>query len=842
MDKILRVLRPLLSLNYRHPFAVVGIAILIAVLAGYFAVQLKIDTDLANLLPEKNEHVMALEKLQETVGGESEMTVAIQSPSFADNKRFAEDLITKSLELYDERTENNFFKRADFRRETDFLKDNALYFANSSELDEIATYLDDEIRRSNEEANPFLMDFEEEEEEADTDTTGDSEKIAGFEESYDALIPPEYSMSPDSTVLLVNFAPTGSKSDLTYLEDMFASYDSLVTAMQPATYNEDMEVKFAGRLKRHLAQIESIMNDVFRSFATGISGVILLVMIYFFIKKYVSYRRGSEDSQHHGFFSHAIRMPVPVLLIGLPLIVSLAWTFGITYAVLGVLNTMTSVLFVILFGMGIDYGIHFYARYIESRFEGLPVEDAIYKTYDNTGAAICVSGLTTAFSLLVLIIAQFRGFSEFGFIAGTGIILALFCMLFVLPALLVIFERWDWILVNTNRDQTAESTHDGRRYPMARTVVVAGLVLSVVVLANSGQLGFQYDFGKLEPEIEGYEEFRDVAGQAEQDDKRNPAYLLADSRVEAQEVVDTLRYRMRSDTTSPTILEVQSMTERYPDSETETNAKLQKIAEIRELLSDPIIESQQGEQIVKLRRAAQTTAPVSMNEIPAYFKNQFLTKSGEVGNFVIVYPSVGLSDGRQSIAFKDDVGEVKLADGEEIYAASTSIIGAEMLALMRSEAPWMVGATLLVVFLLMYLSFKSFRWTIIAMLPLLVGLLFLFGIMMIFGMMFNLYNLVVLPAILGIGEDNGVHIAARYREEGKNSMWDVLSSTGQHITIGSITTMLGFSGLLFTNHPGLQSLGAMAVIGIGMTLLTALTFLPALIQWLEDKDWIEFRD
>ena len=45
--------------------------------------------------------------------------------------------------------------------------------------------------------------------------------------------------------------------------------------------------------------------------------------------------------------------------------------------------------------------------------------------------------------------------------------------------------------------------------------------------------------------------------------------------------------------------------------------------------------------------------------------------------------------------------------------------------------------------------------------------------------------------------------------------------------------MLGFAGLLFTAHPGLQSLGIMAVLGIGMTLLTSLTFLPALLQWLE---------
>jgi predicted RND superfamily exporter protein len=53
--------------------------------------------------------------------------------------------------------------------------------------------------------------------------------------------------------------------------------------------------------------------------------------------------------------------------------------------------------------------------------------------------------------------------------------------------------------------------------------------------------------------------------------------------------------------------------------------------------------------------------------------------------------------------------------------------------------------------------------------------------------------------------------------------------------MGSFTTILGFAGLLFTAHPGLQSLGIMAVLGIGMTLVTSLTFLPALLQWLELK-------
>lgn len=832
MDKILRFLRPLIKYNAEHPYMVLVVTVTSALILGNFALQLKVDTDLANLLPDKNPHVIALEKLQDTVGGETAMEVAVKSPSFEDNKRFIRNLIQKSLQMYDEESDEYFFKRAEFRKETDFLENNALYFATSNELKDIKSYLRDEIQKAKEDANPFLVDF------GDEDS---SEKdINDFEESYDALIPSEYPVSPDSTIAVFKLYPTGSKSDLSYLRRMFSSYDSLLTEVDPQSYNAEMQVEYGGRLKRHLSEIDSIMNDVLSSFASGISSVLLLVMLYFSFKKYINYRRGGDEGKKHNFWDHLLRLPVPMLIIGIPLLISLTWTFGITYFVLGTLNTMTSVLFVILFGMGIDYGIHYYARYIEFRAAGKPIVDSLFETYDNTGSAIMVSGLTTAFSLFILIIAQFRGFSEFGFIAGSGIILALFCMLFIIPSLLVIFERMNWILFNEKEVEIEQSSHLMHRFPAARSIVVMGLLISVTVGFNYQYLKFQYDFGELEPEFPEYQKFNKLENQVSSSDKRNPAYILADNQDQVVGILEKLRHRMKTDTTSPTILDVEALPERFPPSDNAANEKLQEIAQIRELLKDPFLVEQEDEQLDKLRKAAQTTEQLNINQVPDYFKSQFVTQDGEIGNFVMVYPSVGLSDGKQSIAFKNDVGKVELDSGEVFYAASTSIIAAEMLELMRRESPWMVGATLLIVFILMLFAFRSLRWAVIAMLPLLVGLLLLFGIMMLTGMMFNFYNLVVLPAILGIGEDNGVHLASRYREEGRNSMWDVLSSTGQHVTIGSLTTMLGFSGLLFTNHPGLQSLGTMAVIGIGMTLVAALTFLPALIQWFEDADWIQF--
>lgn len=836
MKQILRLFKPLLALNISHPFIVIGVSLIVAAVSAYFAIQLKVDTDIANLLPKDHPNVLALNKLQETVGGETEMQVAIKSPSFEANKAFAEALIPKSLELYYSRYDDNYFKRAEYRKDTEVIKNNALYLASNEELDEIIFWLEDEIYYAKEEANPFFVDFEDDFE--DEDSGEEEDPAADFKESYNTLVPSEYPVNEDSTIMVIKFFPTGSKSDIQYLEDMFAVYDSLIASLEPASFHPEMEVQFGGRLKRHLEELTSIMNDVLGSFASGISSVILLVMLYFFIKKYLHYRNGDEKERKYSIWSHVARMPIPVLIIGIPLVFSLIWTFGLTYFYLGMLNTMTSVLAVILFGLGIDYGIHYYARYIELRSSGLTVEEAIYATNGKTGEAILVSAFTTACALYVLMFADFRGFSEFGFISGTGIMLALFSMLYVLPSLLVIFEKYNLILFSKNdQEELAIKPH---RYPFARVVVILGLVASAFVIGYSDNLKFQYDFGELEPTYPEYEKFRKVAGQVGDSNKRNPAYIIADSDEEVDMLIESLRDIVDSDTSSPTVQSVESLQERFPSTEEESEEKLEKIAYVRELLQDPFLVNREDEDLEKLRQAAQSREPLTIEEIPDYLKSRFITKDGEVGRFVIIYPSVGLSDGRKSIAFKDDVGVVELANGKTYHAASTSIVAASMLDLMRTESPYMVGATFIIIYLFMIFTFRSFRWSVISMLPLMVGLLWLFGLMMIFDFQFNFYNLVVLPAILGIGCDSGVHLAHRYREEGKDSMWAVLSSTGQHITMGSFTTMLGFAGLIFTAHPGLQSLGVMAVMGIGMTLLTSVTFLPALIQWLEDREWIRF--
>ncbi len=796
------------------------------------AKNLRIDTDLANLIPSDYPSAVALEKLRNTIGGEAEAAVAIESPSFEANKAYAEALIPEVLGLVRARTGEPFFQRVEYRKEVTFLKDNALYFATPAELDMLEDWLRTKIEDAKLDANPFMFDLEEDEDlVAEEDSVGEELKAI-----YEQIVSKEYPISDDSTTMVLEFFPADASSNISFIRDAYEALDSLTAALAPARFHADMEVTTAGRLLRQMIEIETIQNDVLGSFGSGAGAVLLFVVLYFMYKAYVA-RMGRTWSGRI-FLSQLLRAPAMALIIGLPLIMSLSWTFALAWLVHDTLNLMTSTLGLVLFGLGIDFGIHFYGRYAEERSAGKSVLEAVRITFRSTGQAITIGAFTTSLGLFVLVLADFKGFSQFGFIAGSGILFALIAMIFVLPALLAVFERFGLLnlSVSVRRAEDEGRTHR-TTFPGCRIALYGSMAAVVVAFLLVGRVGFEYRFGQLEPVYEEYEARRDIVRKVSDNRRnRNPAYVILDGPEEVEPVINALRQQMAADTLSPTIDRVESLQDRFPAAPGAQAERLARLAGIRALLADRFLEREESEDLDRLRRAAQTRAPIAEEDVPQFLREQFTSKSGELGSFVIIYPSVGLSDGRQSIAFSEDVGTIVTDSGKVYHAGSTSLVAADMLKLMRSEAPWMVLATLLIVMVLMYANFGSLKWMFLALLPLLVGVLWMLLLMELMAFKLNFYNLIVLPAVLGIGNDAGVHLVHRYREEGTGSIMHVLRSTGEHVTMGSLTTMLGFAGLLLSFHPGLESIGMLAVIGIGSTLAAALFFLPALLQRLEMRD------
>ncbi|MBD3616294.1 MAG: MMPL family transporter [Gracilimonas sp.] len=834
IDRLFKLLRPFIRWVIKKPTPVLLTSIALAIIGFLLARQLTIDTDLSKLIPDSYHSVQALNKLTEQVGGEHDATVAIQSPSFEANRAFAEVLIPKVLGLKKAEYQEPYFKRVEYRREIKFLKHNALYFATSTELDLLQEYLEAEIEDAKNKANPFYFDLDDEE-----GLRADSlanELIV----KYDQLAGSEYNTSPDSTVLVIKFFPSHAQTELEFIRHAYSDLNTLISTLNPCSYHPEMIVVAGGPMIRTLIEIETIVADIKSSFGAGVFMLMLAVVSFFFYKSYRA--RAGRQFNFSVLFSQLLQVPAHTLIMGLPLVLSLCWTFGLAYLFYAHLNIMTSTLGLLLFGMGIDFGIHFFARYTEERGKGESVSEAIETTFMTTGQAIFAVGITTAAAFFILMVADFKGFSEFGAISGIGLILAIVSYTIFLPALLVVFERSP--LLNLHTDISIQLESDNRfsknsdkknRWKLISTGVIGlSIVITLMSVTEIPKLSFEYDFGELEPKYERYSELNRIASKASRGrSDRNSAYIIVENPSEAPQVADILRKRKEMDFSSPTIKEIEILQDRYPFDDEEANLKIDRLVNITELLDDPFLRSSTNRDILRLRESASTKHIIPVDSVPDFIKAPFTSISGSIGNLVIIHPSVSLSDGRNSMNFADDVSSVTLPDGTTYYAGSTSIVASDMLRLLMEEAPLMVALTIAFIIIFKLLILRNIKWVALALLPLITSFVWLFGLMVLFGWKLNFYNLVVFPTILGIGDDSGIHIVHRYLEEGKGAVSKVLRSTGEHISISIFTTMLGFSGLLFSIHPGLRTIGELAVLGIGLSLIAALILLPSIIFMLE---------
>lgn len=829
IEHLFRRLFPFINYVVRYPIRILIVCVITAVIGFLLAINLKIDNDLSKLIPQKYPSVQALNTLREQVGAENELAVAIESPSFEVNKKFAEMLISKTMALKNPETADNFFTRAEFRRETSFLENNALYFATEKELDLLEEYLINRIDEARLEANPFY--FELEEKETKTDSLHED-----LEDMYDELIGSEYLVSEDSLTLAIKFYPAGSQTDIEFIRSVYSTMQHLIDEMNPASFHPEMEVTLAGRLLRMLIEVETITKDVKDSFGIGVLMVLGVAVLYFLYKS--SHLSKGAEFSFRKLLHELIRTPSIVIVMALPLVLSLCWTFGIVFLLFENLNIMTSTLGLVLFGMGIDFGIHFFARYNEERETEGSITKALITTFMTSGQAIAVVGITTSAAFFVLSIADFKGFSEFGIIAGMGIIFSIIAYVVFLPALLSILEQFHLLNLKFAAASKPERLKITRTRRLANAalplILIVSISLTVYSVIKIPETSFNYNFGELEPEFVRYQTVSRKVDQAYSDKgTRNSAYIITDTPEDAEKVAAVLHQRIENDEVSPTVGSIEIFQDRFPLTKEASENKLSRISDIREKFNDPFLQGQDNQQLQRLKRAASTTMPISLNEVPDFIRNPFTSKNGEIGTLVIIHPSVGLSDGRNSINFSDDVGQVALGNGKIYYAGSTSIVASDMLRLMINEVPLMVLLTIIIIIALKFLFLRGLKWTLLALLPLATSFIWLFGLIHSFGLQLNFYNLVVLPTILGIGDDSGIHITHRYVEEGKGRISSVLRSTGEHVTISALTTMVGFGGLLFSIHPGMVSIGKLAILGILFTLIAALILLPAVLKILE---------
>ncbi|QDU78528.1 MMPL family protein [Polystyrenella longa] len=120
---------------------------------------------------------------------------------------------------------------------------------------------------------------------------------------------------------------------------------------------------------------------------------------------------------------------------------------------------------------------------------------------------------------------------------------------------------------------------------------------------------------------------------------------------------------------------------------------------------------------------------------------------------------------------------------------------------------------------------------LLAMFPPLAGGLLMFGLMALLGVDLNPANLIVLPLVLGIGVDDGVHVIHDFRMN--PGRYKISASTLNAVVLTSFTSMIGFGSMMVAAHRGLYSVGQVLVIGIGSCMFVSLVALPAILTIID---------
>jgi predicted RND superfamily exporter protein len=605
-------------------------------------------------------------------------------------------------------------------------------------------------------------------------------------------------------------------------------------------------------------EMASIGRDGWRTSAIAIVGVFLLSLLAF----------------HRRF--HAV--------IGLvTLAVGVICAIGAVQLEFGYLNLITTSLIPILIGMGIDYAVHPISQYeIERRV--LPRRAAVRATFRKTGRPVVVSALTTSVAFFCFLLMRFRGFSELGLVTGIGVLLCLAAALFALPALLAVAGRGHredrGVAVDKIWDEGAAATIC--RAPRATVMVAAAVTLAalpalwqvrvnpnVLDLLPIGAESLRYlevmnersalrnDFNLVV--AENLTELREIQARAAAHSEIERfdsllTFLPADAAAaqaaasEAGALLDRVaignnfstsarleRSLARLETALADASEAAFLTgsgELAAALEAARSSAAGLVTQVNEAGSvereawargESILQDRARALLSRLRVAA--AAPVPTPEtLPPDLASRFVTTHGTYVGYL--YPSGSIYDAEFLRRFN-----------AVSHTVSSSAIGFPVLFgdhsnLITAGFGMALGVGAILVALLLLADLRSIADTLLALVPVALGLIWLLGLVTALGIELNFANLIAIPIVLGVGIDAGVHLVHRWRLERDGGMIIALAHTGRAILVASLTTMIGFGSLTFATHRGMASLGLMLFIGVGGCLVAAVVVLPNLLLTL----------
>jgi hypothetical protein len=889
-----RVLRRLVRLSCRRPAVTVALSLLLAAAAvAYTAHALTFKTSTRALLPQDAGYVVRYAEYAKEFGELEDIVVVVEAGSFEGARAYAARL-TEEL-----RQAPVKFQRVAYRIDPKRFEGRQLLYLTTHELREIRDKIfdhqefmesfagDPSLARLLEGVNTQmaaafvsnLFDIGLQDKDLPVDTrflrvlldqmASRLERPGPYRSPWGTLFsfgedPPDdagYFLSEDKSLLFILVeTPPSEKGSFMGDQAAIETIREAVTRLRPAFPNVQAGVTGAPALSNDemtAAFHDSSISDVLAFALT------LLVMTLAFV-----------------------RVGKPLLMLGV-LAVTLAWSMGVATLTVGHL-TLFSVMFIsIVVGIGIDYGIYYLFRYEEEIFLGRNLREALEHTAARTGPGMLAGALTAAGTFFVLMLTDFRGIQELGFIAGIAILIAWVGMMTLFPAILVFVDRHHADRPRGHRPRAHQL--ERIRVPLLdrlvtypRTVLIGAGLLTAFSIWAVPRVGFDYNVLNLQAKgtesvawerrilaSTGRSGFNGLSSASSLEELRakqaafeklpsvsetdSVLRVIPDDQAEKITLIKSfapLVAPIRVGRSSPVDLDrlkqaLADIKRRFDVVAVEAGAKLP--AEIR-VVRDKTIAVQR-----LLTRSNRDSAEAALNYLQAQLYRDFVNKFyslqcnlspttvtikdvpeeirrkfiGESGRFLIqIHPKVDIWE---KVGAAEFVRDLRTVDPD---VTGPPIITYEATVLM--ERAYLTGSVYAFVLVggLSILMIRRLRESLLGLVPMVLAVLWTVGLMQVFGIKFNLANIWGLPLIIGTAAEFGLNVILSHLEGRAHGGPLVARSAVLGVALNGITTMVGFGSLMIATHQGIFSLGLLLTLGSACGLVAALIVLPVVLKLL----------
>lgn len=558
----------------------------------------------------------------------------------------------------------------------------------------------------------------------------------------------------------------------------------------------------------------------------------------------------------------------------LVLLIGMAWAYGYVTLSVGHLNIISMAFSVTLIGIGVDYGVHYVARYLQLRNENMSCDDALLETSRGVGPAIMTGAVTTAVAFFTTAMTEFTGVAELGIIAGGGLMLCAAAELLVLPAVVALMDQGP--LGDRKPKPLPIHRWFDPIFNAPRRALWGTVIFSAFCGVGVHRLWYDHNLLNMQPlGIESVELERklmndcrqslwyalSVADSREELLARKAAFgqlpsverteeiisLLPDDVAVKQPLIARIQAQLSELPSSPPIIPVEG-----PDKLAAALAQIQRGVpptpagaalqrrltelgqQLRSLPAAQCLEAlsrfQQhtaGDLLNRLHIVAGMTRidPPQLSDLPQSLVSRFVSKSGQ-RHAIRVY---GRGDLWDMASLEQFVADVRSVDPQ---ATGNPLHGYESSLQMKRSYEQAAIYALAVILIVLLIDFGNLLHAVLAALPLGFGMLQTFGLMGWADIQLNPANIIALPLMLGIGVDYGVHLVHDYLHQ--PGRFRPSPSTMVAVLVDSLTTIVAFAALMLASHQGLQSLGRVLTIGVSFCLFNSVVLLPALLAVMSE--------